>query len=79
MQLSLKGDAHLLGRLALGSLLGIDVSGVEGVDVNWGTPVTGLMSGAIIALTFSSLSVPGRYAYSNLTPQMKGKVKFHPF
>ena len=45
MQLSLEGDAHLLGRLAQGSLVGIDVSGMEGVDINWSTPVTGLMSG----------------------------------
>ena len=45
MQLSLEGDAHLLGRLAHGSLVGMGVSGMEGVDVNWDTPVTGLRSG----------------------------------
>ena len=45
MQISLEGDAHLLGRLAQGSLVGMGVSGMEGVDVNWGTPVTGLRSG----------------------------------
>ena len=45
MQLSLEGDAHLLGRLARGSLVGMGVSGIEGIDVNWGTPVTGLRSG----------------------------------
>ena len=45
MQLSHEGDARLLGRLAQGSLVGMGVSGMEGVDVNWGTPVTGLRSG----------------------------------
>ena len=45
MQLSLEGDAHLLGRLAQGSLVGMDAGGMEGVDVNWSTPVTGLRSG----------------------------------
>ena len=45
MQLSLEGDTHLLDRLAQGSLAGMGVSGMEGVDVNWGTPVTGLRSG----------------------------------
>ena len=45
MQLSLEGDAHLLGRLAQGSLVGMGVSGKEGVDVNRGTPVTGLRPG----------------------------------
>ena len=45
MQLSLEGDAHLLGRLAQGSLVGMGVSGMEGVDANWGIPVTGLRSG----------------------------------
>ena len=45
MQLSLEGDAHLLGRLAQGSLVGMGVSGMEGVNVNWGTLVTGLRSG----------------------------------
>ena len=44
MQLSLEGDAYLLGRLAQGSLVSMGVSGMEGVDVNWGNPVTGLMS-----------------------------------
>ena len=39
VQLSLEGDAYLLGRLAQGSLVGMDVSGMEGVDVNWGTSV----------------------------------------
>ena len=45
MQLSLEGDAHLFDRLAQGSLVGKGVSGMEGVDVNWRTPVTGLRSG----------------------------------
>ena len=45
MQLSLESDAHLLGRLAQGSLVGMGMSGMEGVDVDWGTPVTGLRSG----------------------------------
>ena len=45
MQLSLESGAHLLGRLAQGSLVGMGVSGMEGVDVNWGTPFTGLRSG----------------------------------
>ena len=45
MQLSLEGDAHLLGRLAQGSLVGMGVRGMEGIDVNWGTQVTGLRSG----------------------------------
>ena len=45
MQLSLEGHAHLLGRLAQGSLVGMGVSGMGGVDFNWGTPVTGLWSG----------------------------------
>ena len=45
MQLSLEGDAHLLGRLAQGSPVGMGVSGMEGVDVSWGTPVTGIRSG----------------------------------
>ena len=44
MQLSLEGDAHLLGRLAQGTLVDIDASGMEGVDVNWCTPSTGLKS-----------------------------------
>ena len=42
MQLSLEGDTHLLGRLAQGSLVGMGVSGMEGIDVNRGTPVAGL-------------------------------------
>ena len=46
MQLSLEGDAHLLGHLAQGSLVGMGVGGMEGIDVNWGTPVAaGLRSG----------------------------------
>ena len=45
MQLSLEGDAHLLGRLTQGSFVGMGVSGMEGIDVNWGTPVTELRSG----------------------------------
>ena len=45
MQLSLEGDAHLLGRLEQGSLVGMGVSSMEGVDIDWGTPVTGLRSG----------------------------------
>ena len=45
MRLFLEGDAHLLGRLAQGSLVDMGVSGMEGVDVYWGTPVTGLRSG----------------------------------
>ena len=44
MELSLEGDAHLLGRLAQGSLVGMGVSGMEGVNFNWGTPVAGLRS-----------------------------------
>ena len=45
MQPSLEGDVHLLGRLAQVSLVGKGVGGMEGVDVNWGTPVIGLKSG----------------------------------
>jgi hypothetical protein len=45
VQLSLEGDANLLGRLAQGSLVGMGVSGIEGMGVNWGTPVTGLRPG----------------------------------
>ena len=45
MQLSLDDDAHLLGRLAQGSLVGMGMSDMEGVDVNWGTPVAGLRPG----------------------------------
>ena len=45
MQLSLEGDAHLFGRLAQGSLVGMDVGGMEGVDVNWGTSVARLRPG----------------------------------
>ena len=42
VQLYYEGDAHLLGRLAQGSLVGMGVNGMGGVDVNWGTPVAGL-------------------------------------
>ena len=45
MQLPLEGVVHLLGRLAQGSLVGMGVSGIEVVDVNWGTLVTGFRSG----------------------------------
>ena len=45
MQLSLESGAHLLGHLTQGSLAGMGVSGMEGVDVNWGTPVAGLRPG----------------------------------
>ena len=45
MQLSVESDAHQLDRLAQGSLVSMAVDGVEGVDVNGGTPVSGLRSG----------------------------------
>ena len=45
MRLSLEGDAPLLGRLAQGYLVGMGVGGMEGVGVNWGTPVAGLRPG----------------------------------
>ena len=45
MQLSLESDAHLLGCLAQDSLLGMGVSGMEGVDVDRSTSITGLRSG----------------------------------
>ena len=54
MQLSLEVDAHLLDRLAQGSLVSMDVGDVEGVDVN-----IGCWAQARAALTFLSTSAPG--------------------
>ena len=45
VQLSFAGDVHLLGCLAQGSLVDMNVSGMDGVDVNWGTPVTVISPG----------------------------------
>ena len=45
MQLSLESGVHLLDCLAQGSLVGMGVSGMEGVAVNWGIPVAGLSPG----------------------------------
>ena len=76
MRLSLEGDAHLLGRLAQGSLVGMDVSGMEGVDVNWGTLVAWLLAsspGATTVLAFSSLGAPGRCAYRKISLPTGGK------
>ena len=55
MQLSLEVDAHLPGRLAQGSLVGMGVSGLEGIDVIWGTPVAGLRSGRNYSIGILSL------------------------
>ncbi|CAM9569879.1 unnamed protein product [Ascophyllum nodosum] len=55
------------------------VSGMEGVDVNWGTPVAGLRPGRNYSIAFSSLSAPGRYAYRKLSLPTDGKIEFHRF
>ena len=59
VQLSLEGDAHLLGRLAQVSLVGMGVGGMEGVDVNWGTPVTGLRSGRNYSISILIIECTG--------------------
>ena len=52
MQLSLEGDAHLLGRLAEGSLVGMGVIGMQCVDVNLNAPVAGLRPGRNYSIGF---------------------------
>ena len=78
MQLSLEGDAHLLGRLAQGSLVGMGVSGMEGVDVNWGTPVTELRSGRNYSIGILIIKAPGRYAYRKFSLPTDGKNRVSP-
>ena len=66
MQLSLQGDAHLLGRLAQDSLVGMGVSGMEGVDVNWGTPVTGFRSGRNYSIGILIIKCTGAIRIQNV-------------
>ena len=78
MQLFFDGDAHLLGRLAQGSLVSMGVGGVEGVDMNEGTPVAGLRPGANIALVFSPTDAPRQYVYIKFSLPTDGKNRVLP-
>ena len=80
MQLSLEGDTHLLGRLAQGSLVGMGVGSMEGVDVNWGTPVTELRSRRKYSIGILTIKCTGAIRITeSLASQLTGKVEFHRF
>ena len=80
MQLSLEGDTHLLGRLAQGSLVGMGVGSMEGVDVNWGTPVTELRSGRKCGIGILIIKCTGAIRITeSLASQLTGKIEFHRF
>ena len=80
MQLSLEGDTHLLGRLAQGSLVGMGVGSIEGVDVNWGTPVTELRSGRKYSIDILIIKCTGAIRITeSLASQLTGKIEFHLF
>ena len=64
MQLSLEGGVHLLDCLAQGSLVGMGVSGMEGVDVNWGIPVAGLSPGRNFSIGILIITCTGAIQFS---------------
>ena len=81
MELSLEGDAHLIGRLAQGSLVGIGVSGLKGVDVNWGTSIAGLKHGRNYSIGILIIECTAAIRIQKVQPPLRtdGKIEFRRF
>ena len=58
--------------------MSIDVSSMEGVDVNWGTPVAGLRSGRNYSIGILIIKSTGRYAYRTISLPNDGKNIISP-
>ena len=73
------GNADFLGRLAQRSLagMGMGMDNVKVIDVNNGdVRLLGVSPGTIVALTVSSTSLSGRYAYRKLSLPIDGKIGY---
>ena len=68
MQLSIEGDAHLLGRVSQGSLVGMGVSGMGVVTVNESTPVAGLRPGRKYSIDIIIIKCTGAISIQNVQP-----------
>ena len=68
MQLTSDGEAHLLGRLAQGTLVGMGVSSIEVVDVNCGTPDVGLRPRRNYSIGILIIKCTGAIRIQNVQP-----------